>query len=228
MKQTSIMYGITAVCEWIMRFSVINILWIIFNFPISWLVLNLIFANDWSSLIIFFILIVLLAPIVFFPATQAMFAVVREWILGHESNSLIKSYWHHYKKNYRKSTIAGFIMTTLWLGLLTNIVYFSQSNALLMFLLIFLGVVLFVFTVNFFSVMAHYQLGIKDLMKNTFAITFGSPLLFITIIICGVLLVYICSQAWYVLTFFAGSLFAFLSFSAFYRLFLKLLKGKQQ
>lgn len=223
MKSSSLITGIYATCEWIMRFSVINLVWLIFNIPILWIVASIIFADRINEALILSPLIVILAPFIFFPATQAMFAVVRDWILKRENTSLIKSYWHYYKENYKKSLIFGVIMTLLFSGVILNIMYFSKSNILLMFVMLFLSIILIIYTVNFFTVTAHYKLRLKDLVKNTFAITFGSPLLFFTILICGVILFYISFQAWYVFIFFTGSLFAFLSFSAFYRLFIKLM-----
>lgn len=228
MKSSSIMNGIYAICEWIMRFSVINLLWLVFNFPIVWIAISLIFADHKDEVLFLSPIIALLAPFVFFPGTQAMFAVVRDWIIGRDSKSLISSYWHYYKENYRKSMVAGAVITLIFSGLIINIVYFSQSNVLFMFLMVFIGVIFLIFTVNFFSVSAHFELRLKNLVKNTFAVTFGSPLLFFTILICGALLFIISFQAWYVFIFFAGSLFAFLSFSAFYRLFIKLKNEAKQ
>lgn len=217
------MGGLYGVSEWIMRFSVINLLWIFFNLPIVLIVMNSFVAVRPMDLFVLLIPVALLAPFLFFPATAAMFASVRDWILEREESSLVKSYWKYYRENYKKSMLAGLVLTGIWIIWAADYYYLSQTNITFMFVFLILGVVLFVATINFFSLLAHYQMKLRSLFKNTLLITLGSPLLLLTVAIgSGIILYVSINGPWFLIPFFTGSLIAFISFSAFYRLYVKL------
>lgn len=223
------MGGFYGVSEWIMRFSVINLLWFFFNFPIVLIVVNSFIMTQPVSLFILLTPIGLLAPFLFFPATAAMFASVRDWILERESNSLIKAYWKYYKENYKKSMLAGLLFTGIWAIWVADYYYLSQNNIIFMFVFLLLGIVLFTATLNFFSLLAHYQMSLRSLLKNTLVVTLGSPLLLITVAIgSGIILYGSVNGPWFLIPFFSGSLIAFISFSAFYRLYVRLTEGSSQ
>ncbi|GAA0304146.1 putative membrane protein YesL [Gracilibacillus halotolerans] len=63
--------------EWVMRLLIINLLWITFNIPIVYLVINLIAVENINELFMVAMTIAALLPFVFFPATSALFAVTR-------------------------------------------------------------------------------------------------------------------------------------------------------
>ncbi|RKQ35888.1 DUF624 domain-containing protein [Oceanobacillus halophilus] len=217
------MSGIYAVSEWIMRFSVINILWIIFNLPIAFILISILFAEHLTDIYYLVPILVVLVPILFFPATQAMFASVRDWVIKRDEGGLIKSYWRYYKDNYKKSVISGVILTFIWLFWYVDVYYFSKENVLLMFVFGFLGIVLFIYTINFFSINAHYHMKLGKTFKNTLLITIGSPVLFFAVLITSAILLMISiTKMQFLILFFTGSLMAYISFSAFYRLYLKL------
>ena len=154
---------------------------------------------------------------------------VRDWVLKKEEKGLIKNYWRYYKENYKKSLLSGVIFTIVWLILGVDLYYFSEENTLLLFVFRIFGIILFVYTINFFSVSAHYQMPLRKLFRNTFTFTFGSPVLFIAVLISSVLILYISfSEFTFLIPFFTGSSIAFLSFAAFYQLFLKLTKQNEE
>ncbi|MBM7570814.1 YesL family protein [Aquibacillus albus] len=218
-----VMGGFYKISEWIMRFTVVNLCWVFFNLPIVFFIVNMLLANQLEDLIILSIPIILLAPFLFFPATAAMFASVRDWVLEKESSSLIKSYWKYYKENYKKSLLGGLLLTMIWSILVIDFYYLKDINVILMFAFIVLGIVLFVYTINFFSVIVHYDIKLRAIFKNTFLLTIGSPILFFAVLISAGIILYISVNGpLFLIPFFSGSLIAFICFSAFYRLFLKL------
>lgn len=220
------MGGLFVVSEWVMRFSVVNLLWVFFNFPLVILVLNLLFADQTGGWMLYLIPLSVLAPFLFFPATAAMFASVREWILQKEGTSLIKSYWKYYKENYKQSMKAGFLLTIIWVIWIVDYYYLSQTNVIFMFVFLILGIVLFVGTINFFSILAHYQMNLRAILRNTLLITIGSPVLLLTVAIgSGIILYGSVNGPLFLIPFFSGALIAFLSFSAFYRLYVRLTQG---
>lgn len=221
--------GLYAITEWIMRFSVVNILWGIFNIPFFFILFNMLFIDRVEDLPFFIILLAILAPFFFFPATTTVFASVREWIMKNdERGGLIKSFWSYYRENYKRSLLAGLIFTAIWLIWLIDVYYFMKVNSLIGTVFVVVGIFLFVWTINFFSVTVHYHMKLFSSMKNALLITLGSPLLFITVIMSSAAILYISIYVFQaLLVFFACSLIAFLSFAAFYRSYLKLVEKEE-
>ncbi|MBO0600660.1 DUF624 domain-containing protein [Sporosarcina sp. E16_3] len=214
------MGGLYAISEWIMKFSLINLFWILFNIPIIFLLLNLLFIEQKEALPFLLIPIILLMPILFFPATTAMFGMVKGWISKDEGSShLFKSYWGYYKENYKRSALIGLILTIAWMIWAADVYYFfNDNNSIMMFLFIIMGIILYVFSINLFSVTVHYHMKLFTALKNTLLLTIGSPVLFIAVAISSGVVLYISLNVFRVfLPFLTGSLITFLSFSAFYR-----------
>jgi len=214
------MGGLYAISEWIMKFSMINLFWILFNIPIVFLLLNLLFIEQKEALPFLLIPIILLMPILFFPATTPMFGMVRGWISKDEGSShLFKSYWGYYKENYKRSALIGLILTLAWMIWAADVYYFfNDNNSIMMFLFMIMGIILYVFSINLFSVTVHYHMKLFTALKNTLLLTIGSPVLFIAVAISSGVVLYISLNVFrFFLPFLTGSLIAFLSFSAFYR-----------
>jgi uncharacterized membrane protein YesL len=222
MKGTSgVMGGLYRICEWIMRFTIINVLWIVFNIPIVFIVLNTLFMAQKGAIAISLVPLIILLPLLFFPATTAMFASARDWVMEEDTVS-IRKYWRYYKENYIKSLVGGLVLTGAWTIWAVDYYYFSKENIILMGIFLLMGILLFVFTINFFSVLSHYHMELLTALKNALFLTIGSPVLFLTILISNGILLYLSLNVfWFMLPFFSGALMAYLSFSAFYRYYLK-------
>lgn len=217
------MNGFYKISEWIMRFSVVNVIWLLFNLPIVVLVINMFKTNEWLTFSSFFIFIIVLAPFLFFPATAAMFACARDWIMKRDGKSLWKEFWLHYKNNYKQSVISGGLLTVIWTIWVVDMYFFHDVNTVMMLIFLIMGLFLFVYTVNFFSVVVHYNMALKLLIINTFLITVGSPIIFFVVLISSVLIFYANLYApLFIMVFFSGTLYAFVNFSSFYRVYTKL------
>ncbi|APC49552.1 hypothetical protein BME96_15710 [Virgibacillus halodenitrificans] len=213
--------------EWFMRLSITNIAWFISNLPIAYLLLNFVYAETKESRYILAIGILLLAPFLFFPATSALFAMVRDWILKKEQCSLIKTYFTYFRKNYCFSLLGGLLLTGIWAILVIDFIYVRQINVLLLFCILGLGVVIYIFTINFFIVLVHYDEKLTVLMKKAFVLTLVSPKLFFIHLFASSGILYISIGGWLVLLpFFTAALIAFISYSAFYRIYLNVLDMK--
>ena len=225
MNSTSgFMGGLYLIAEWVMKFSVTNLLWIVFNLPIIFIVLNMLFVEQIESLVFLMIPFIILLPFFFFPATTAMFGVVRDWIIkDEEGHQIFKLYWRYYKENYKRSIANGLVLTTAWVVLAADIYYFYEKNTAIMIFFIIMGIILFVFTINLFSVTVHYHMSFVTSFKNAFLISIGSPGLFLTVAISNGIVLYMSLHfSKYLLVFLTISLIVFLSFSAFYRNYLKI------
>jgi uncharacterized membrane protein YesL len=222
MKGTSgVMGGLYRICEWIMRFTIINVLWVVFNIPIVFIVLNMLFMEQKGAIAFSLVPLIILLPLLFFPATTAMFASARDWVMEEDTVS-IRKYWRYYKENYIKSLVGGLVLTGAWTIWAVDYYYFSKENIILMGIFLLMGILLFVFTINFFSILSHYHMKLLTALKNALFLTIGSPVLFLTILISNGILLYLSLNVfWFMLPFFSGALMAYLSFSAFYRYYLK-------
>ncbi len=217
------MGGLYLIAEWGMKFSVTNLLWILFNLPIVLLVLVFLMMQQVQGWLVLVIVLFFMLPLLFFPATTAMFAIVRDWIIKDEDgHKLFKSYWKYYRENYIRSMANGFVLTSVWLVMLGDIYYFMDKSLIVALLLMIMTIILFVFTINLFSVTVHYHMTFLKAMKSTFVTTIGSPVLFLAVAIsCGTVLYMSLHVVRYLLPFLTFSFLAYLSFSAFYRNYLK-------
>lgn len=116
-------------------------------------------------------IIMCISIITIFPATAAMFAVVRQWIRK-EDSGVFRNFFIYFKENFYQSFPLGII----WL-LIAFLFYFNINISLQMagpikvimisllsFLLLF-----FVMTSIFlFPIMVHYKMRWKTLIKNSF------------------------------------------------------------
>lgn len=220
--RTGFMGGFYVISEWIMRFSLGNLLWALFNLPVGLLLLSLLYIENSELLIYLIAPLVVLVPYIFFPATTALFAKAREWVRKEEKETTERSFIRYYKENYLKSMLAGMVFVVLWGVLVADVYYFSDRNVFLMNGFLVMGILLFVYTLNFFSVVVHYDMKLRALFKQAFFITIGSPLLFLALVISSGMILYISLYIFPLLIpIVTGSLISFLAFSAFYRLHLK-------
>lgn len=209
--------------EWLMKFLMTNIVWLFFNFPIVYLVLNMLFVTSEDELIMFLLTILLLLPVVFFPATTAMVAVVRRWIIGSDDGRLFYCFWKYYRENYFRSLIGGLVYTVLWVVWLLNY-HLSGAEIGSGAFYFFLAGTLFIvaFTNYFFADTVHFEIKIFSSLKKTLLMavfyihyTLGSAGA------AGIALLVMYLIHPILLLFFSGSMIAYVYFFSFHQIFLK-------
>ncbi|MFQ3545780.1 DUF624 domain-containing protein [Halobacillus rhizosphaerae] len=223
MNQSSgLQSGMYAVSLWISRFALANLQWILFSLPIWWIVLRMLDLEQAEQWLYVLPPLLVGLPVFFFPATAALFAKARSWIIPKEEEKE-RSYLSYYKENYKKSFRGGVVLTLFWAVLAGDLYYFSMKSHLLMNLFFILALLLAVFTINFFSVLVHFDMNVKPLLKKAFLTTFSSPVLFGAVAISFLVILSISLYVFpLMIPIFSGIIIAFLAFSAFYRLYLKL------
>jgi uncharacterized membrane protein YesL len=230
MEMRGLMGGFYRISEWIMRFSVINVLWIICALPFFIMSVILMFspiaqetefdivAMTWSITLP----LIILAPFTIFPATAAMFAVARKWVMGETDVPLFKTFFKGYKENFRQSFVGGIIH--MLIAALLGINYFFYSGrtdwlASLSIVFIILTVFWFVSLFHFFSVMTHFHMKLLQVIKNSLLLAVGRPITSILLLLSNAGIIYISFQYTFLVVFFMGSVMAFVSFWHFYRMF---------
>ncbi|GGG15441.1 YesL family protein [Paenibacillus abyssi] len=232
MEMRGLMGGFYKISEWIMRLSVTNVLWIICSLPfVFFLATALLFSENESQLFSGLIVAAVVAPFTFFPATAALYAVVRKWVMGDTDVPLFKTYFKGYKENYVQSMFGGILYTLLYTIMFVDYrVYLNELNSLQILSFIFIGLIflLFVSMFNYFSMMVHYHMKTFQLLKNAILITIGKPFRSLSTVIISGAIVFFSMQFTFLIPFFMGSMIALVSFYNFHLIFLKLKEQQEK
>jgi uncharacterized membrane protein YesL len=230
LEMRGLMGGFYRISEWILRFSVINILWILCSIPFFFLIIMLIISQNPEKFKIVVGLLAIVAPFTLFPATSALFTVARKWVMGEGDVPLLKTFFKGYKENYLQSITGGLIYTLIAVTLWINYRFYLDKQSLLQIMALFItliGIIWFVSLFHFFSFVTHYHMKLFQLIKNSILITIVRPVTSVLLVMTNIFIVYISTKFTFLIPFFMGSLIAFTSFWFFYRIFLKKM-GQQE
>ncbi|MBP2001290.1 putative membrane protein YesL [Paenibacillus shirakamiensis] len=234
MENKGLMGGLYKITEWITRIFVSNLLWLVCSIPFLFigftkLLLLAQSPNQTENLTLW--LMAILAPFTLFPATAALFALTRKWIMGDPDVPIFKTYFKAYKENYKYSMIGGVFYTLLTVIMIIDYkVYMTQLNntqVIGMVMLVFLLLIL-VSMFNFFSTLVHYHMTIVQVIKNSILLTLVRPFrVFSTVLIVIVLGMITYRFPVFIVVGFA-SLTACVAFFNFYGTYMKMqLKAEQ-
>lgn len=223
MEMTGMMGSFFKISEWLMKFFLANLLWLLFNFPIVYLGLSMIFVQSSEELYLLIIIVLLLLPFIFFPATTAMFAVVRMWIIGGKERHLLYLYWKYYKENYIRSLAGGFIfvlLSILWI-VNYNLAMVEVGSGLFYFFIAF-TMFLTAFLNYFFADTVHYELKLfQSLRKALFMAIFQVHYTLGAAAAAGICLYITYTIHPLFLLLFSGSIVAYIYFFAFHQIYLR-------
>lgn len=231
MEMNGLMGGLYRICEWIMRFSVTNVLWVLCASPVFFLALMMLVSETVDQVLSTLILIAIISPFLLFPATSAMFAVARKWVMGDVDVPLIRTYFRSYKENYLQSMMGGLLYTLLGVLMVINYrFYLTQDNGFqfLSIVFIILSALIAVSLFHFFSIMTHLHMKVFQILKNALMITIGRPITTLLIAGTNLFIVYISFRYTFLIPFFMGALIAYMSFFHFYRMFTKVQEKQQE
>ncbi|WP_045518501.1 YesL family protein [Neobacillus niacini] len=152
--------------EFIMNAFLLNLLWLVLSVPI----------------------------LTIFPATTALFGVVREWKKQNDIR-IFSAFFRLFKENFKQSFLVGIVwlvFTGLLLGdfIITNQVNSSVKYILFSFFFL-LGILYLFVSIYIFPVMVHYQVTWKNAIKNAVLLSISRlhhTILSILIIAAGIVL----------------------------------------
>jgi uncharacterized membrane protein YesL len=213
-----LMGGIYRILEWVRRFSLTNILWLFVNIPVVYFSLNLLYLKNPYGIVQIVIILTILVPLLFFPATTAMFGIVRLWIVEREDPLIVKSFFNYFKQYYLRSVLGGFIMGPVWGIFIFNFHYYSgKIGFIAVITFIILALFLFVITGHFFAHTVHSEMGLFESLKSSIYLCLGNILHTIAI---GLTLFFILYVSIYHVTFLIpsciGTVFTFTAFFGYY------------
>ncbi|OIJ13626.1 hypothetical protein BKP37_10120 [Anaerobacillus alkalilacustris] len=214
------MSGFYNVSEWIARFAVANVLWLIFTFPFGIVVVNVVLVDSYSFSLPIIVYLSLCFPLLVFPATTALFAVSRDWVIGQDQDNIIKNYWKYYKENYKTSVKIGVVLTIAWIVTIGDIYYFQNTIPVIMYFFIGLGLLLFVVSIHAFSVMAHFNIRVLDVMKKALLFSVVKPQISLFLIIVTAMILFVSiNYLRFLLLFFSFSFISFIATSLFLKMY---------
>lgn len=187
MDTSGFMESLNKLLEWISRLAWLNLLWISFSL---------------LGLVIFG----------FFPATVAMFAVVRKWMLGNDEMSIFKTFWTAYKREFIKSNILGVIIVAIGLILYIDLQFVQLSgNSFVSILYIPFFIITLIFISMLFYIIpifVHYDMKLSQVMKNSFFVMIMNPLSTFYMLIGSFGIIFVLSYAPPICLLYSGNLLA--------------------
>lgn len=204
--------------EWLTRLAITNLLWILLNTPIIFVYLNIYLVKSHGEKIGLMVLIALLVPFIFFPATSAMVKLIKNWIIERQDTNIFKPFFKAYRTYYLKSMSGGFIITIIWILLIIDFYYLPQLLFIMEYILYFLFILLLIFTLYFFSSLTYQPFSsLQVILKTALINTIRKPFLSFFIAVISMIAVFI---SFNILTFLipllVGSFIALISCLSFY------------
>lgn len=221
------MGGLYRITEWIMRIAGSNLLWLLCSSPFLFFVLTKLLSvlNGFGDDPLSTYGIAILAPFTFFPATAALFTVVRKWVMGDVDVPIFKTYFKGYKENYKQSMIGGIFYTLLFVVIAVDYTVYMKKlenmQLIGVIMLVFL-IVLFVSMFNFFSMVSHYHMKTSLMLKNAVLLTLIRPFRAFSTLAGAAIILYITYKFQWLIFFGTASLAAWFAFFNFYATYNKM------
>lgn len=129
----------------------------------------------------------MLPLITFFPATTALFGVIRRRILHKETEGIFKDFFQMFKANFRQSFVISIIWSALALFLYFDYRIIDPSGSvgqLILYIILGIGILLFSsISIYLFPIMVHFELSWKHVIRNALLFSLMNPVLTILLLI---------------------------------------------
>ncbi|WP_175638607.1 YesL family protein [Metabacillus schmidteae] len=174
METHGMMSSVNNILEWISRLALLNILWIGFSL-LGFVVLG------------------------FYPATVAMFAVVRRWAMGDLEAPVFSLFWGSYKKEFLKSNMFGAVLSVVGIILFIDFQFLKQASPMVQNLMnvpfLIISLIFVCSLLYMFPMYVHYNMKVFDVLKNSFFVMIMNPFKTFIMLISSVGLVILLSFA---------------------------------
>jgi uncharacterized membrane protein YesL len=133
----------------------------------------------------------------FFPATAAMFGVIRKRQLQKDSQGIIKDFFTMFKENFKQSLVISIYWSLVAIFLYVDYMVIHPDNSiihLILYIVLIIGFVLFCsISIYLFPTMVHFELSWKIVIRNAFFFSLMNPILTIILLLIvaiGVAIIY--------------------------------------
>jgi uncharacterized membrane protein YesL len=162
MELRGVIGGIYEICEWIMRLAYVNLLWLFFT-------------------------LLGLGVLGFFPATSAMFTLVRGWLLGQELK-VFPTFWRSCRKNWIDANLLGYFLLAVGILLYVDIRLMRSFNHpffdLLSFAALGFGFLYLVVLLYAFPLYVHVRLKKREVVRLALFAGMKHPLRTLILLVC--------------------------------------------
>lgn len=173
----------------ISKLFVANLLWIILNSPLLIVVIQLQIVTQPSSYYVLLPLLSLGFPLFFFPATQALFCLVRDIVLQ-TPVSTVKTFWRYWVSNFKESLKMGILLSGFLTGL-GLLLYYSWSISLILFTIVLTALLFIIILIQqLFCFQAHFEMPFIWKVKRAAQLVFAKILYSIGSFLFVILMVY--------------------------------------
>ncbi|MET3697583.1 uncharacterized membrane protein YesL [Bacillus oleivorans] len=193
------------VATWMVKIAYLNVLWILFSI---------------FGLLVFGL----------FPATVAIFTIVRKWFHGEKELAIFSCFWSIFRGEFIKAN--GYALLFLAAGYLLyyDFIFLQLNEGQLVFLypiFIFLAIVYIVTLLYFFVVYVHFDLKFFQTIKQSFLIAAVSPIETLLMVASFFILYWIVRLIPGIIPLFTGSILAIVITWIGHRAFAKIERKKE-
>jgi uncharacterized membrane protein YesL len=196
MKTRGIHQFIYRITELIMQFAYLQLLWIAFT-------------------------ILGLGVFGIFPATAAMFSVIRKWVIGEVDTPVFKTFWKNYKIEFFKVNGLGLILTAIGWLLYFDYHYFavgvSIGSTILKIMTLLIAYLFITTCIYFFPIFVHFEYRFFAYIKYSFLFSLASPLKTAGLFIITYLFYFLSMKVPALFLFFSGSIISYIWMWYIYR-----------
>ncbi|WP_346208058.1 DUF624 domain-containing protein [Caldifermentibacillus hisashii] len=180
--------GMYRFCVWVTRLVYLNILWIVFS-------------------------LVGLVAFSFFPATIAMYTVVREWITGKTDIKVLNKFFETFKSEFKNSNVLGYILLLVGSILFLDLKIINMMENQLLLMLFTALILVFIMALSYiFPIYVHFDIPLLKVFKYSFIISLSRPLYTCLMLFGALGTVFVILLHDLSLILFSGSLFSLVNF----------------
>ncbi|WP_413527464.1 DUF624 domain-containing protein [Marinilactibacillus psychrotolerans] len=174
----------------ISKLFVANLLWIILNSPLLIVVIQLRIVTQITSYYVLLPLLSLGLPLCFFPATQALFCLIRDVVLQ-TPVSTVKTFWRYWVSNFKESLKMGILLSGLFTGL-GLFLYYSWSISFILFTVALIAIIFtLILMMQLFCFQAHFDMPFIWKLKRAQQLVFARIFYSIGSFMLAMLMVYV-------------------------------------
>lgn len=142
------------IADWITKFFLLNVYWLFFTL-IGGIILG------------------------FFPSTLAMFSIVRQWIKGNTDIKLFNTFLKYFRNDFIKGNLLGLFIMTIIIIIIFDFSYILKNiNELPNWLIIpffSFNILFLLFLLYIFPTYVHFEIKLRQVIKNALLIMLISP-----------------------------------------------------
>ncbi|WP_017471360.1 DUF624 domain-containing protein [Amphibacillus jilinensis] len=205
-------------CVYFIKFFSLSVKWLVATLPVWFILSHLLMANSVDRPFFILTLLFLLA-FSLIPATIALFSVVRHWVIHNQQDSIEQGYFYYLKKTYKQSLVIGLFITIATGILIVDIVYFSENQMALFYLFLFVAFAFALYALCLLITFVHYDFKLNAYFKKALLLLLHLKFSVRVILLTAIFIII----GWYSGIFylaFLSSLYSYLLFALFYRIYL--------